>query len=57
MRIIALSLILFYCGTYPVAAQNDYIVSTPSTQEISVSEEEQFIKSNFPLQSLCKWTP
>lgn len=57
MRIIALSLILFYCGTYPVAAQNDYIVTTPSTQEISVSEEEQFIKSNFPLQPLCKWTP
>lgn len=57
MRIIALSLILFYCGTYPVAAQNDYIVTTPSTQEIPVSEEEQFIKSNFPLQPLCKWTP
>lgn len=57
MRIIALSLILFYCGTYPVAAQNDYIVTTPSTQEIPVSEEEQFIKNNFPLQPLCKWTP
>lgn len=57
MRIIALSLILFCCGTYPVAAQNDYIVTTPSTQEIPVSEEEQFIKSNFPLQPLCKWTP
>lgn len=56
MRIIALSLILFCCGTYPVAAQNDYIVTTPSTQEIPVSEEEQFIKSNFPLQPLCKWT-
>lgn len=57
MRIIALSLILFCCGTYPVVAQNDYIVTTPSTQEIPVSEEEQFIKSNFPLQPLCKWTP
>lgn len=57
MRIIALSLILFCCGTSHIIAQNDYIVTTPSTQEIPVSEEEQFIKSNFPLQALCKWTP
>lgn len=57
MRIIAFFLILFYCGTSHIIAQNDYIVTTPSTQEIPVSEEEQFIKSNFPLQPLCKWTP
>lgn len=57
MRIIALFLFFFCCGTSPVTAQNDYIVTTPSTQEIPVSEEEQFIKSNFPLQPLCKWTP
>lgn len=57
MRIIALFLFFFCCGTSPVTAQNDYIVTTPSTQEIPVSEEEQFIKSNFPLQLLCKWTP
>lgn len=56
MRTIALSLILFCCGTSHTAAQNDYIVTTPSTQEIPVSEEEQFIRSNFPLQPLCKWT-
>lgn len=56
MRTIALSLILFYCGTSHIAAQNDYIVTTPSTQEIPVSEEEQFIRNNFPLQPLCKWT-
>ena len=57
MRIIVLSLILFCCGTCPITAQNDYIVTTPSTQEIPVGEEEQFIKNNFPLQPLCKWTP
>lgn len=57
MRIIALFLFFFCCGTSPVTAQNDYIVTTPSTQEIPESEEEQFIKSNFPLQLLCKWTP
>lgn len=57
MRIIALFLILFCCGTSHIIAQNDYIVTTPSTREIPVSEEEQFVKSNFPLQPLCKWTP
>lgn len=57
MRIIVLSLILFCCGTCPITAQSDYIVTTPSTQEIPVDEEEQFIKNNFPLQPLCKWTP
>ena len=45
MRIIALSLILFCCGTSHIIAQNDYIVTTPSTREIPVSEEEQFVKS------------
>ena len=54
MRIIVLSLILFCCGTCPITAQSDYIVTTPSTQEIPVGEEEQFIKNNFPLQPLCK---
>ena len=49
MRIIVLSLILFYCGTSPIIAQSDYIVTTPSAQEIPVGQEEQFIKSNFPL--------
>jgi len=57
MRIIVLSLILFCYGTCPITAQSDYIVTTPSTQEIPVGEEEQFIKNNFPLQPLCKWTP
>jgi hypothetical protein len=42
MRIIVLSLILFCCGTCPITAQSDYIVTTPSTQEIPVGEEEQF---------------
>ena len=44
MRIIVLSLILFCCGTCPITAQSDYIVTTPSTQEIPVDEQEQFIK-------------
>ena len=57
MRIIVLSLILFYCGASPTIAQSDYIVTTPSAQEIPVGQEEQFIKSNFPLLPLGKWTP
>lgn len=57
MRIILLSFILLCCGTPHITAQNDYIVTTPSDQDIPTSEEEQFIKSNFPLQPLCKWTP
>lgn len=57
MRIIVLFLILSCCGTAHIAAQSDYIVTTPSTQEIPVGEEEQFIKSNFPMQPLGKWTP
>lgn len=56
MRTIALSLILFCCGTSHIAAPKRLLVTTPSTQEIPVSEEEQFIRSNFPLQPLCKWT-
>lgn len=57
MKIIILSLVLFCFWTSHVAAQNDYIVTTPSSQEIGMSEEEQFIAANFPLQPLCKWTP
>lgn len=56
MKIIILSLVLFCFGTSHVAAQNDYIVTTPSSQEIGTSEEEQFIAAHFPLQPLCKWT-
>lgn len=57
MRIIILTLLLFFCCILNIAAQNDYLVSTSVNQEIPVSEEEQFIKQNFPLQLLCKWTP
>lgn len=57
MRILVLSVILSCCGALHVAAQNDYIVTTPATQEIAGSEEEQFVMNNFPLQPLCKWTP
>lgn len=57
MKIIILSLILFCFGTSAVVAQNDYIVTTPSSQEVGTSEEDLFITANFPLQPLCKWTP
>ena len=57
MRAIVLSFILFCCGTYPIAAQNDYIVTTPASQDVATSEEEQFVTSHFPMQPLCKWTP
>ena len=57
MRTIVLSVILFCCGMSHVTAQSDYIVTTPSTQEIPASEEEQFIIKHFPLKPLCKWTP
>lgn len=57
MRTVALFLISLCCGTSYITAQNNYIVATPSTQENSLSEEELFIKNNFPLYPLCKWTP
>ena len=57
MRTIVLFLILLGCGTSHITAQNDYLVTTISNQEGPLSEEEQFIKENFPLQLLCKWTP
>lgn len=57
MRTIVLSVILFCCGMSHVTAQSDYIVTTPSAQEIPTSEEEQFIIKHFPLKPLCKWTP
>ena len=40
MRIIVLSLILFCCVTPPITAQSDYIVTTPSAQEIPVGQED-----------------
>ena len=45
MRIIVLSLILFCCGTSPITAQSDYIVTTPSAQEIPVGHEHLQMKS------------
>ena len=57
MRTIVLSVILFCCGMSHVTAQSDYIVTTPSAQEIPASEEEQFIIKHIPLKPLCKWTP
>lgn len=57
MRTFILSLLISCCATSYSIAQNDYIVSTPSNQELPGSEEELFIKRNFPLHPLCKWTP
>ena len=47
MRIIVLSLILFYCGTSPTIAQSDYIVTTPSAQEIPVGQKNSLSKVTF----------
>lgn len=57
MKKTILFLTLLCYGTHYAIAQNDYLVTTPSNQETAVSEEEQFIKNNFPLILLCKWTP
>lgn len=54
----AILLLTMLCyGTLNLIAQTDYIVTTPSDQGAPASEEEQFIKANFPLVLLCKWTP
>ena len=57
MKIFYAAFILLCCFISHCAAQNDYLVTTSSAQEASLTEEEQFIRSNFPLQILCKWTP
>lgn len=57
MKKTVLFLTLLCYGTHYTIAQNDYIVTTPSNQETAVSAEERFIKKNFPLVLLCKWTP
>ncbi|MDD3037373.1 hypothetical protein [Bacteroides sp.] len=57
MRIIILTLLLFFSCISNIAAQNDYLVSTSANQELPTSDEKQFIKQNFPLQLICKWTP
>lgn len=38
-------------------AQNDYLVQTPQHKNNNLSEEEQFVEENFPLKTLCSWTP
>lgn len=57
MRVTALFFILLCCSISYTTAQNDYLVATSPSQEISSSKEELFIKENFPLQLLCKWAP
>jgi len=42
-----ISILLGY-GTSHITAQNDYLVTTIPNQEDPLSEEEQFIKENFP---------
>lgn len=54
----AFFLVLCLIGTTFASAQNDYIVSTPAQNRNStMNEEELFIENNFPLETLCKWTP
>lgn len=57
MKTMIITLILFCGGAFRITAQSDYLVTTSPTQDVSTSEEEQFIRSNFPLQLLCHWTP
>ena len=57
MRVTALFFILLCCSISYTTAQNDYLVATSPSQEISSSKEELCIKENFPLQLLCKWAP
>ena len=44
-------------GMITITAQNDYIVKTFQQTDSNMSEEERFVESNFPLITLCKWTP
>lgn len=57
MKTMVIILILFCCGASHIKAQSDYLIATSPTQDVSTNEEEQFIRSNFPLQLLCHWTP
>lgn len=54
---ISIFLLSLLCAATPAMAQNDYLVNTSVNQRPDMSEEEQFIATNFPMQLLCKWTP
>lgn len=57
MKRITFILLCLILRIVTITAQNDYLVTTPQQKSNSMSEEEQFIENNFPLQLLCKWTP
>lgn len=57
MKRIIFILLCFILGFVTVTAQNDYVVKTSQQKSSSMSEEEQFIETNFPLKTLCNWTP
>lgn len=57
MKTFFITFILCSCYIIRSTAQNDYIVTTSPVQEVSLNEEDQFIRNSFPLQILCKWTP
>lgn len=57
MKRITFILLCLILRIVTITAQNDYLVTTPQQKSSSMSEEEQFIENNFPLQLLCKWTP
>ncbi len=50
-------LLLIILGMTNITAQNDYIVKTSQQTNNNISEEERFVESNFPLITICKWTP
>lgn len=57
MKRIALILLCFITGIAIATAQNDYVVKTSQHKNSDLSEEEQFVEENFPLKTLCSWTP
>lgn len=56
-RITFILLCLIGGGGLTATAQNDYLVSTSEHNNSILSEEEQFVEDNFPLKTLCNWTP
>lgn len=57
MKRITFILLCFTLGIACVSAQNEYLVKTSQLRDSDLSEEEQFVEENFPLKTLCSWTP
>lgn len=57
MKRITFILLCSILGIAYVTAQNEYLVKTSQHRDSDLSEEEQFVEENFPLKTLCSWTP